>query len=393
MSNSRHLFEGGATVTERQSADLPVANVENQRRIGREVLVQNWQSVPVATGQSAGNGQAVVAEGLVKVYRSRKSEVRALDGLDLVVPEGSVLGLLGPNGAGKTTTVSILATLLRPDSGRATVAGFDVVGQSEQVRSMIGLSGQYASVDENLTGRENLYMFGRLYQLSRAGAWKRADELLEQFALADAGNRTVKTYSGGMRRRLDLASALTGKPRVLFLDEPTTGLDPRSRLGMWEVIRERVREGTTILLTTQYLEEADALAHSIAVVDHGRIIAQGTADELKAEIGGERIEVVVSHAAGIPRAAELLSRDCEGDCTIDEHTRRLTVPAHGGVQRLAQVIADLHQASIAIDDISLRRPTLDDVFLTLTGHAAEQPQNGSNNGASEPARSDAGRND
>src|SRR5438094_299433 len=234
---------------------------------------------------------AIVAEGLVKIYRSRKSEVRALDGLDLSVAEGSVLGLLGPNGAGKTTTVRILATLLRPDAGRATVAGFDVVRQAQQLRSAIGLSGQYAAVDENLTGRENLTMFGRLYQLPKAEARRRADELLEQFALTDAAERTVKTYSGGMRRRLDLASALSGRPRLLFLDEPTTGLDPPSRLAMWDVIRERVRDGTTILLTTQYLEEADELAHGIALVDAGRIIARGTADELKSPGGGQRSEV------------------------------------------------------------------------------------------------------
>src|SRR6478752_3438515 len=232
---------------------------------------------------------AVIAEGLVKVYRTRKSEVRALDGLDLAVREGSVLGLLGPNGAGKTTTVRILATLLKPDAGHATVAGFDVVKQAQQLRSVIGLSGQYAAVDENLTGRENLIMFGRLYQLPKAEATRRATELLEQFELTDAGDRVVKTYSGGMRRRLDLGSALIGRPRILFMDEPTTGLDPRSRLGMWEVIRGLVREGTTLLLTTQYLEEADALADQIAVVDHGVIIARGTSDELKTQLGGERI--------------------------------------------------------------------------------------------------------
>ena len=219
---------------------------------------------------------AITAEGLVKIYRTRKNEVRALDGLDLVVEEGTVLGLLGPNGAGKTTAVRILTTLLRPDAGHATVAGFDVVGQAEQLRRVIGLSGQYAAVDENLTGRENLWMFGRLYQLSSSEARRRADELLDQFELADAADRVVKTYSGGMRRRLDLGSALIGRPRLLFLDEPTTGLDPRSRLGMWDVIRGLVREGTTLLLTTQYLEEADELADTIAVVDHGRIIATGT---------------------------------------------------------------------------------------------------------------------
>ncbi len=218
---------------------------------------------------------AITAEGLVKIYKTRKTEVRALDGLDLTVQEGQVLGLLGPNGAGKTTTVRILSTLLRPDAGRATVAGFDVVRQAQELRSVIGLSGQYAAVDENLTGRENLWMFGRLYQLRSAEARKRADELLEQFDLADAGDRIVKTYSGGMRRRLDLGSALIGRPRLLFLDEPTTGLDPRSRLGMWDVIRGLVREGVTLLLTTQYLEEADELADTIAVVDQGRIIARG----------------------------------------------------------------------------------------------------------------------
>jgi ABC-2 type transport system ATP-binding protein len=314
---------------------------------------------------------AIVAEGLVKIYRSRKNEVRALDGLDLAVEEGTVLGLLGPNGAGKTTTVRILTTLLRPDAGRATVAGLDVVRQSQQIRRVIGLSGQYAAVDENLTGRENLWLFGRLYQLSSAEARRRADDLLEQFGLADAADRVVKTYSGGMRRRLDLASALTGRPRILFLDEPTTGLDPRGRLGMWEVIRGLVREGVTLLLTTQYLEEADELAHTIAVVDQGRIIARGTADELKAKVGGERIEVVVHNRDDIGRAAQVLSGESGSDATIDDHVRKITVPAQGGARRLAQVVRDLDEAQITIDDIALRRPTLDDVFLTLTGHAAE----------------------
>ncbi|TME33614.1 MAG: ATP-binding cassette domain-containing protein [Chloroflexi bacterium] len=321
------------------------------------------------------NAHAIEAEQLVKTYRSRAGAVKALDGLNLTVAQGSVLGLLGPNGAGKTTTVRILATLLRPDAGRATVAGFDVVRQSQQVRSVIGLSGQYAAVDENLTGRENLVMFGRLYQLPSTEAQRRADELLEQFVLTEAANRIVKTYSGGMRRRLDLASALSGRPQVLFLDEPTTGLDPRSRLGMWDVIRELVRGGTTLLLTTQYLEEADELAHSIAVVDAGRIIASGTADELKSQVGGERIEVVIHERSSMARAREILARDGDGPCTVDEHTRRLTVPVKGGAQRLVQVVRDLDEAAIAIDDIGLRRPTLDDVFLALTGHAAEQRAN------------------
>ena len=314
---------------------------------------------------------AITAEGLVKVYRSRKNEVRALDGVDLEVPEGTILGLLGPNGAGKTTTVRILATLLKPDAGHATVAGFDVVKQAQQLRSVIGLSGQYAAVDENLTGRENLIMFGRLYQLPKAEATRRAVELLEQFDLTDAGDRVVKTYSGGMRRRLDLGSALIGRPKLLFLDEPTTGLDPRSRLGMWDVIRGLVREGTTLLLTTQYLEEADELADSIAVVDHGKIIARGTADELKSDLGGARVEVVVHKRDDIARASEVMSRHCDGEATLDEHTRKLTVPAKGGAQVLAQVVRDLDEAGIAIDDISLRRPTLDEVFLGLTGHTAE----------------------
>jgi ABC-2 type transport system ATP-binding protein len=313
---------------------------------------------------------AITAEGLVKTYDSRSGKVKALEGLDLTVAEGTVLGLLGPNGAGKTTTVRILATLLRPDSGRATVGGFDVVREAHQVRSIIGLSGQYAAVDENLTGRENLILFSRLYQLTKADARRRADELLEQFDLTAAAARIVKTYSGGMRRRLDLACALSGRPRLLFLDEPTTGLDPRSRLAMWDVIRERTRQGATVLLTTQYLEEADELAHSIAVVDSGRIIAGGTADELKAQIGGERIEVVLHDRADIERATQVLSRDCKGECAVEEHMRRLTVPARGGAQQLVQVVRDLDAASIGIDDIALRRPTLDDVFLALTGHAA-----------------------
>jgi ABC-2 type transport system ATP-binding protein len=333
---------------------------------------------------------AIVAEGLVKIYRSRKTEVRALDGLDLAVTEGTVLGLLGPNGAGKTTTVRILSTLLSPDAGRATVAGFDVVRQAQEIRSVIGLSGQYAAVDENLTGRENLWMFGRLYQLSSDEARRRAGELLEQFGLADATDRTVKTYSGGMRRRLDLASALIGRPRLLFLDEPTTGLDPSGRLGMWDVIRGLVREGTTLLLTTQYLEEADELADTIAVVDHGRIIARGTADQLKSQVGGERIEVVVHDAIDIDQARDVLTRDGVGEVHVDRHTRRLTVPSAGGAARLVQVVRDLDEASITINDIGLRRPTLDDVFLALTGHAAELDEEEETDGAVPPEPVGAG---
>ena len=315
---------------------------------------------------------AITAEGLVKIYRTRKNVVRALDGVDLNVPEGTVLGLLGPNGAGKTTAVRILATLLKPDSGKATIAGFDLARQPDEIRGVIGLSGQYAAVDENLTGSENLWLFGRLYQLSSAEATRRAKELLDEFDLGDAADRVAKTYSGGMRRRLDLASALIGRPRLLFLDEPTTGLDPRSRIGMWDVIRGLVREGVTLLLTTQYLEEADELADKIVVIDHGKIIARGTADELKSQVGGERIEVVIRDRGAIDQARELLARDAGETPTLDEHTRKLTVPAHGGAQTLVQVVRDLDEVGIHIDDIGLRRPTLDDVFLALTGHAAEE---------------------
>ena len=316
----------------------------------------------------------ILAEGLVKVYKSRKSEVRALDGIDLAVAEGTVLGLLGPNGAGKTTAVRILTTLLKPDAGTASVAGFDVVREAQQVRSVIGLSGQYAAVDENLTGRENLWMFGRLYQLDNDPARARAAELLEWFELSDAADRVVKTYSGGMRRRLDLASALIGRPSVLFMDEPTTGLDPRSRLGMWDVIRGLVKHGTTVLLTTQYLEEADELADTIAVVDKGKIIARGTSDELKDQVGGERIDVVVRQASAIARVAHMMAEldTTTPNVTIDEHTRRLSIATNVGADGLMSLVRQLAAEHIEIDDVGLHRPTLDDVFLSLTGHAAEE---------------------
>ncbi len=313
----------------------------------------------------------IEAEGLVKVFRSRKTEVRALDGLDLIVPEGTVLGLLGPNGAGKTTTVRIVSTLLRPDEGTCRVAGYDVVREAQQLRHVIGLSGQYAAVDENLTGSENLWLFGRLYQLSSKEAHARAAALLEQFDLVEAADRVVKTYSGGMRRRLDLASALIGRPRLLILDEPTTGLDPRSRLGMWDVIRGLVRDGTTLLLTTQYLEEADELAQSIVVIDHGRIIAHGTADELKRQVGGERIEVHINRSEDIAFVEDVLARHGAGDVNVDAATRHLSVAAGGGSEKLFGVFRELDEAGIAVDDIGMRRPTLDDVFLSLTGHVAE----------------------
>ncbi|UNZ17586.1 ATP-binding cassette domain-containing protein [Streptomyces sp. 891-h] len=315
---------------------------------------------------------AIYAEGLVKTF----GEVRALDGVDLDVPESTVLGLLGPNGAGKTTTVRVLTTLLRPDAGRAVVAGVDVLKDPTKVRRSIGLSGQFAAVDEYLTGRENLQMVGRLYQMSARDAKKRADELLERFNLADAATRTTKTYSGGMRRRLDLAAALVVSPPVMFMDEPTTGLDPRNRQQLWEVIEELVAGGTTLLLTTQYLEEADRLAHDIAVVDHGKVIARGTSDQLKAQTGGERIEVVVHEREHIPTAEEVLNSygirgTAHEGCTVEQHTRKLTVPVTGGAKLLAEVIRELDTRGIEIDDIGLRRPTLDDVFISLTGHAAE----------------------
>ena len=321
---------------------------------------------------------AVEATGLVKTFKTRKNTVKALDGIDLEIPEGSVLGLLGPNGAGKTTAVRVLTTLMKPDAGSARVLGHDVVKDADAVRSLVGLSGQYAAVDELLTGRENLWMFGRLYRLSSQQAKQRAEELLATFDLTDAADRILKTYSGGMRRRLDLAGSLIAHPRVLFLDEPTTGLDPRSRLDLWKIIRDRVSEGVTILLTTQYLEEADELADSIVVVDHGTVIARGTADELKAKVGGERIEVIVHDSDETHRALELLT-DALGIAdpdatTLEEHSRRITVPAPGGSGALVDVIRTLDTAGIKIADVGLRRPTLDDVFLTLTGHEAEQKE-------------------
>jgi len=324
----------------------------------------DFQATPRAPRSTGG---AIVAEGLVKHY----GKVRALDGVDLHVQEGTVLGLLGPNGAGKTTAVRVFTTLLKPDAGTATVAGLDVVRDADAVRRTIGVSGQYAAVDENLTGRENLDMVGRLYHLGKAVSLARADELLERFDLGEAANRVVKTYSGGMRRRLDLAGSLVAKPRVLFLDEPTTGLDPRGRLGMWDVIEELVDGGTTLLLTTQYLEEADRLAQSIVVIDHGKVIARGTADELKSQIGGERLELTVSNASELPATEEVLRKVGIGEPTIDAATRAASIAVQGGSAVLIDALRQLDTAGVVVKDVGIRRPTLDDVFLSLTGHAAE----------------------
>lgn len=312
---------------------------------------------------------AVRAEGLVKTY----GEVKALDGLDLIVPQGTVLGLLGPNGAGKTTTVRILTTLLRPDSGHAEVAGVDVLKDPDKVRGRIGLTGQYAAVDEYLTGRENITMVGRLYHFDPKWVKQRADELLERFRLTDAADRPAKTYSGGMRRRLDLAASLVAKPEILFLDEPTTGLDPRSRLELWDVIENLVADGTTVLLTTQYLEEADQLAEEIVVIDKGKVIAKGTSEVLKDSVGGDRVEIVVKDPTTLPAAAAALAAlGGAAEPTIEEVDRRVTVPVSGGSTVLVDVVRGLDAAGVELEDLSLRRPTLDDVFLSLTGRTPEE---------------------
>jgi ABC-2 type transport system ATP-binding protein len=320
-----------------------------------------------ATGTTAGEqgGAAIRVRGLVKSYGS----VRALDGVDLDAEPGTVLGLLGPNGAGKTTAVRVLTTLLAPDAGEASVAGLDVARDAAALRARIGLAGQYAAVDENLTGAENLTMVGRLYGMRRRNARARAGELLERFDLVDAADRPARTYSGGMRRRLDLAAALVARPPVLFLDEPTTGLDPRSRLELWETIEALVAEGTTVLLTTQYLDEADRLADRIAVIDRGRVIAEGTPDELKDRVGGQKLEVRLADPADAPRAERALAPMCPDTPVSEGEMVRLTVPQRPGL--IVEAVRRLDEAGVGVDDLGLRRPTLDDVFLSLTGHMAE----------------------
>jgi ABC-2 type transport system ATP-binding protein len=313
----------------------------------------------------AGYEPAISVEGLVKSF----GDVRALDGVDLEAAPGTVLGVLGPNGAGKTTTVRVLSTLLSPDAGTARVAGLDVVREATKLRSRIGLAGQYAAVDDHLTGLENLVMVGRLYGERRRAAQARGHELLERFGLADAADRVAKTYSGGMRRRLDLAAALVARPPVLFLDEPTTGLDPRSRVDLWETIEQLVADGTTVLLTTQYLDEADRLADRIAVIDHGVVIADGTADELKARVGGERLEVHLTDETEAMEAAWAL-----GGMTADPpqiEGRSVRLPVEPGSGAIMEAVRRLDEAKLTVDDVAIRRPTLDDVFLSLTGHQAE----------------------
>jgi ABC-2 type transport system ATP-binding protein len=304
----------------------------------------------------------ILAEGL----RKRYGDKHALDGLDLAVPAGTVCGLLGPNGAGKTTAVRILTTLLRPDGGRARVAGFDVASQGAQVRRRIGLVGQHAAVDEILSGRQNLELFARLYHLGPAAARRRAEELLAEFGLADAGAKPVSRYSGGMRRRLDLAASLILSPPVLFLDEPTTGLDPRGRSEVWQAVRRLVAQGTTVLLTTQYLDEADQLAGRICLVAAGRVRAEGTPDELKSRLGGDRIEIVLRREADLPAAAELIGKVADADTEVDSDSRRVSAPARDRMTALTEVVRALHGAGIVAEDIALRQPTLDEVFLHLT---------------------------
>jgi daunorubicin resistance ABC transporter ATP-binding subunit len=316
-------------------------------------------------------------------------KTRALDGVDLTVGTGSVQGLLGPNGAGKTTLVRVLATLLRPNAGSARVFGCDVVRDATRVRALIGLAGQFAAVDGTLTGRENLEMVGRLYRLGRHEAKRRAAEALERLALTDAGDRVVRTYSGGMRRRLDLGASLVGRPRLLILDEPTTGLDPQSRNDVWSFIRELVADGTTVLLTTQYLEEADNLADHIVVIDHGKVIANGTPRELKARLGADVLELHLEDASSLESTAEALRGIGSGEPSIDAGDRRITLPVHQGAADLMSAVRQLDELGIVPSDLSLRRPSLDDVFLALTGRSAT-PDEPADNGKATGRRAEKG---
>lgn len=315
----------------------------------------------------------VKTEYSISVKNLHKSfgKVKVLEGINLEARSGTVLALLGPNGAGKTTAIRILSTLLQPDSGTASIAGFDITKQPARVRASIGLTGQYAAVDEYLTGEENLLMMGRLYRLSHEDAKKRTRELLEQVDLVEESTRTVKTYSGGMKRRIDLAMSLIASPPVIFLDEPTTGLDPRSRLAMWEMIKQLAKSGTTILLTTQYMDEADHLADNIAVLDGGTIIAEGTADALKAKVGSDRLEITIGRGSSLQKAKQLLDSP---SLQVDNERRTISITTKGGVSTLKQVLQRMEQARIDVESISLHRPTLDDVFLSLTGHAATKEE-------------------
>ncbi len=315
------------------------------------------------------SGSAISVKQLKKSF----GELKVLKGITFDVPKGTILALLGPNGAGKTTTIRILSTLLRADGGEAKVNSYDVVKESYKVRASIGLTGQFAAVDEYLTGEENLRMMGRLYRLSTSEASSRAKELLKQFDLVEAGQRPVRTYSGGMKRRLDLAMSLIAAPPIIFLDEPTTGLDPRSRLTMWEMIKKLAKDGTTILLTTQYMEEADQLADNIIVIDNGKVIAEGTADQLKAKVGSDRLEIVISEKSNFAAAVQLLGKAAE---QVDSERRTLSIAARNGIGKLKQVLNDLEEAKIKVTHVSLHRPTLDDVFLSLTGHAASEDGQG-----------------
>ncbi len=311
------------------------------------------------------NAPAIEVKGLRKSY----GKLKVLDGITFSIPNGSIMALLGPNGAGKTTTIRILSTLLQPDGGQASIAGYDVLKQPAKVHASIGLTGQYAAVDEYLTGEENLHMVGRLYRLSTKATRQRTQELLEQFDLVESARRPVKQYSGGMKRRIDLAMSLIAAPPVIFLDEPTTGLDPRSRLTMWEMIKKLAKSGTTILLTTQYMDEADHLADNIVVIDDGKVIAEGTADKLKSKVGSDRLEITIGKKSSLEKAADLI--DGKG-IQIDHENHGISIASKGGVAKLKQVLQKLEEAKIDIDSISLHRPTLDDVFMSLTGHVATE---------------------